>query len=364
MLSIHSKFSLFLPLILAILLVSCSFPSTPKAPAGPHFQDRGAVDNSNTPYLDSQSAAGLEPAASLPEKADTSQALAQDQLPQDSLLVWHLKDIPLAVSDSELDLIAQTGFQLLLPEWGVDDAQASQVLALLDRLESRGLAMVLDGGFSAGAWGFAEDGTDQGKSPVWQEAKMSAWVNALKAHPALYAWDISNEAGENFDLGRHNFRLSLADLQTASSAMRSLDPTHPLILRMHYWDDEDGDFNQLNPFSPGLADIVVLNLYSNYSLDGATPLLPEMIQDSASLLINKITAVDGAVDIWLSLAAYRELPFFVKPSPDALQRDILAALRLNSLSSLGFFGWGSLDYGWYLPRDGADLLTTINQSIN
>ncbi len=285
------------------------------------------------------------------------------KISSDNYFFWHIKDVPLNITDSELDQIKAWGFKVLLPEWGVADTDVKDVENLLDRLAVRDLKIVLDGGFSAGALGFQDDGSDaENQKPVWQKDKITVWLNELKNHPAVYGWDISNEAGENVPNG-DRFKISLLDLKNISREVRSLDKTHPILLRMHYWDEDDGDFGLDNPFDKDLVDIVILNLYSNYSEDGATALLPDMIADSGQILINKIRKIDPAVKIWLSLGAFAELPMFLQPTSVQLTIDHNAAAKLNSFESLGFFGWGESDGDWYLPRDGQDIIKTIRKYI-
>lgn len=275
----------------------------------------------------------------------------------------HLKLIPLNIDDKDLNLISQMGFSVLASEEGVNDIDTEEMKHTLDRIYKHGLKMIVDAGFSSGAWGYKEDGSDDPEQePVWQKEKMQNWVLELKDHPAIYGWDISNEAGENLPNG-NRYRISLAQLKQASIDIRQIDSTRPVMIRMHYWDEEDGDFGRQNPFAPEIADIVMLNLYSNYSLDGQTALLPDMVNDSAKILIDKIAAIDPNVKIWLSLAAFEEQPMFLNPSVTGIRQDIQSVLKLANIESIGFFGWGEPMSNWYLPRDGKEILSAIQVEV-
>jgi hypothetical protein len=333
---IHISIPFFL--ILAIFLTGCTLNSnnSPISPINSQNNDNNSQDEDIAPVT------------------------------KDNQIFWHLKDIPADISETDLDFIATSGYTILMPEWGIDDVSVPDVINLLDRLEQRNIKIVLDAGFTAAAWDInsnIKEKEDGEHSSFWLPKKVESWVSALKTHPAVYGWDISNEAGENM-IEDETFRITLDQLRTASTDVRSFDNTHPIIIRMHYWDEYDGDFNGLNPFDKGIADIVVLNLYSNYSNDGKKVLLPHMIKDSAQILESKIRSVDPDVDIWLSLSAYAEPPMFLKPTPSDLDRDIKASFDLKGFKSIGFFGWGSPDNDWYLPRDGFDLLEVINKNIN
>lgn len=347
MIAVNKQALILFSLILAILLTGCALKLEPtKLSNTPDALDKN-IDQAK--------------AANSNNTIDEQKNNQSKKIP--APIFWHLKDVPLDITDAELDAIKIYGFQVLMPEWGVGDAEINEVKNLLDRLSARKLKIVLDAGFSASALGFRADGTDsKNQKPVWQKDLVSAWINSLKNHPAVYGWDISNEAGENVPNGE-KFKVSLSELKNISRQVRALDNSHPLLMRMHYWDEYDGDFGLDNPFDKNLADIVILNLYSNYSEDGAITLLPDMLKDSGQILINKIKSIDPEVNIWLSLAAFEDLPIFPKQTPGQLNKDITLSQKLSPLESLGFFGWGERDGEWYMPRDGQNLLEVIKNNI-
>lgn len=276
---------------------------------------------------------------------------------------WNMKLVNEDVSDADLDQIKNLGVTVVSGEWGMADAGADAVLKLLDRVQVRGMKLIIN--FSDGsAWGYREDGTDaRSKRPVWQKRKVQRYLRQIKHHPAIYGYDISNEAGENLPNG-DRMRISLTQMREAAKTVRDLAPGKPVILRMHYWDEADGDFGKTNPFAAGIADIVMLNLYSNYQSDEQTALLPNMLRDSGQILVNKILRVDPQAKVWISLAAFHEGPMFIRPTAGDLKRDLAGTLVLQNVFGIGFFGWGPERYpeeppGWYLPRDGANLLEVI-----
>lgn len=282
-------------------------------------------------------------------------------------LSWSMKLVNETVTDKELDLLADLGITVLSGEWGMDEAEPGDLTRLLDRVYARKMQFIVN--FSDGAaWGYAEDGSDApDERPVWQGERVERYIAAIKAHPAIYGYDISNEAGENLPNG-DRFRITLGQMRTAAETVRAIDPNRPIIIRMHYWDNEDGDFTWENPFGAGITNIVMLNLYSNYSEDRVHPVLPRMVEESGQVLVDKVRNVDPKVRVWISLAAFQELPLFVRPRPEDLVRDIAATRRLSGIENIGFFGLGPERYpqegpGWYLLRDGKDLLEVIRQEI-
>ena len=274
----------------------------------------------------------------------------------------HMKLVDIGITDSDLDRIRQLGFSVLNGEWGIGAITPPEMVAFLDRLQQRGLKFVVNLAEGA-AWGYPPGGSfDSEQPPVWQGELVKEYLERIRHHPAIYAYDISNEAGENLPNGAR-MRITLEQLYQAAADVRFIDGTRPILIRMHYWDDADGDFSWKNPFGPGIADIVMLNLYSNYSSDGIQALLPNMVRDSGQRLVNKILAVDHSVRVWISLAAFRDKPHFLKPTMADIRRDVLQAASLEGIDSIGFFGWGSPQNGagWYLPREGAGLLDFIRQ---
>ncbi len=279
-------------------------------------------------------------------------------------ITWGMKLVNENVSDEDLDSLARLGIAVIEGEWGMDEATPAGALQLLDRVAERKMKLIVNFSDEAG-WGYgSEEKTPLDQKPVWQRERVEGYIRLIKHHPAIFGYDISNEAGENLPNGIR-YRITETSLKAAVVSVRNMDPTRPIIVRMHYWDKIDGDFTTANPFTSGIADIVILNLYSNYSEDQKTPLIKNMIRDFGKVLVGKIRAVDPKVKIWISLAAFRELPLFIKPTAENLTRDLTEALKINGISGISFFGWGPERYpdeppGWYLPRDGTDLVQVFS----
>ncbi len=269
----------------------------------------------------------------------------------------HMKLVDKTITDADLDRIKELGFSVLNSEWGMNDVPPTQMLALLDRLQQRGLMFIVNLSDGA-AWGYQPGGNHTAdQPPAWQAARVKGYIERIRHHPAVYAYDISNEAGENLPNGLH-MRITLKQMRKAAADVRFVDKKHPVLVRMRYWDEADGDFSDKSPFGPDVADIVMLNLYSNYSVKGVKTLVPDMVRDSGQKLVDKILAVDGTVRIWISLAAFRDTPHFLKPTVADIKRDTRSAAAIKGVESIGFFGWGSPENraGWYLPREGPELL--------
>ena len=322
---------------------------------GPVIQRMGAETNPATSGSSRTSTATAEEKVVLTHQIDS--------ISSRSPISWGMKLVSKDISDAEIDELHGIGISIVEGEWGMGDATSEEIHGLLDKLEKRNMQLIMN--FSEeSAWGYG-DGSDVSPSqkPEWQNDRVASYVKALKDHKALYGYDISNEAGENLPNG-DRYRISTQQMLAASKSVRAIDASRPILMRMHYWDNDDGDFTSLNPFVSGIADVVMLNLYSNWTNRGNSPDLPNVIEDSAQILVNKIRAIDEDVEVWLALSAFRETPHFLMQTADNLRRDIEAALKVREVSNISFFGWGSKqnvnkELEWYLPRDNAALIEVI-----
>lgn len=290
-------------------------------------------------------------------------------------VIWHMKGVDIEVSLREMQEIRKAGITVLTTEWGMGE-DVEKARAFLDRADTEGLQVVMDGGFTEAAWGYDYDkGFSKDQLPVWQESLVKKWVSTFKGHPALFGWDISNEDGENFPNGfgsslwPEKSSLTIEQLKRASVTVRATDPKHPILLRLHYWDPSPNPFGPGNWFADGIADIVMLNLYSNYSEDNKTPNLPDMISEHGQRHIDDIRRVDPDAKIWIALAAFEaetHVGYFLKPKAPDLRRDIKATEELSGISGIGFLEWGPNEFTaahWYLPQKGSELWQVIQEEI-
>jgi len=285
--------------------------------------------------------------------------------------LYVMKGVDINIPQEDFIKMKYAGISILTTEWGMNKSVA-EARAFLDKAYAAGLKVVMDGGFSWAAWGFAESDwyvLPAGKRPVWQKEKVQQWVEALKNHPAVFGWDISNEAGMNFPSGARarnskwpDTAVTINQLKQARADILEIDPEKPIMLRMAPWDLTQPSFQIDNPFEAGLADIVMLNMYSNYAPTGnATD--PNIVQEKGPGYISEIKSNDPNAKIWVAVAAFKEPGYFQRTATNDLVRDIKSAMNLPHVSSLGFFAWGPIDFGrddaWYLPEDGADLYNVI-----
>lgn len=284
-----------------------------------------------------------------------------------------MKGVGIDIPQGDFVKIKNAGINVLTTEWGME-VTISRAKAFLDKANATGLKVVMDGGFSYTAWGFTNDDWDnlpRGKRPVWQKDRVQNWVKALKDHPAVFGWDICNEYGENLPSGAAAKKsewpktaISLEQLKQARNDVLEIDPSKPILIRTYEWDLDEPPFGLHRPFEAGLAEILMLNLYSNY-LENNKLQWPTVVKDVGDKCVKIIKAKDPNAKIWVSLSAFEEPGIFKKPTTANLTRDIEETFKIPSIDGIGFFEWGP-SYGekrWYLPETGADLWEVIQRNI-
>ncbi len=116
-----------------------------------------------------------------------------------------LKDVGEAYMDhfglTDTDFEKIKGAKVNIIEGNFDSCATDEdVKYLLDQSQKYNLKVIMPAGSGEAEWGYACD-TEKfpvTQGPVWQKEKVVAWVNKWKTHPAIYAWDTSNEAGSVF----------------------------------------------------------------------------------------------------------------------------------------------------------------------
>jgi len=291
-------------------------------------------------------------------------------------IMFSMKGVGINLPQQDFIAMKTAGIDVLATEWGMEE-DISRVRVFLDRAEAAGLRVVMDGGFSARAWGFSDDDWDNlpdGKSPVWQKEIVQKWIMALKDHPAIMAWDICNEFGENLPSGAGmensdwpKSRITTQQLIQAKADVLAVDSTRPIHARMYGWDIGAMPPHVSSLLENRIADIISLNLYSNY-LDKGRLQWPGVISDGGAYFVDSIKKKAPVTKLWMSVAAFEYPPVFQRPAPASLSSDIKYALQIKDLEGISFFCWGPVNQwdaksDWYLPKTGADLWEVIKHEI-
>ena len=289
-------------------------------------------------------------------------------------MVYTMKGVGIDLPQSDFEDLRRAGITILGTEWGMEKG-VGKARAFLDQADEAGLKVVMDGGFSYTAWGFTDDDWEQlpaGKHPVWQKERVQSWINALKDHPAIYAWDISNEYGENLPSGVGvagsdwpRGRLTPAQLAQAKADVLEVDSSRPVHIRMYGWDIDNMQPHIKEVLTQGIADIVSLNLYSNYLVKGQLQ-WPNVIQDAAAYYVQQIKELSPGTVVWVSIAVFEYDDLFRRPTIDGLRHDLKYISLIKDVDGVSFFCWGPVNQwdekcDWYLPQTGAELWGEIKR---
>ncbi|MFN7088734.1 MAG: glycoside hydrolase family 2 TIM barrel-domain containing protein, partial [Candidatus Paceibacteria bacterium] len=251
----------------------------------------------------------------------------------------------LGLIEEDFFLIKNAGFDII--EGSFDICQdPADVKFFLDNAEKFGLKVIMNAGSGEGEWGYeCDENYKPGQKPIWQKEKVRDWVLRWKNHPAVFAWDISNEAGANFPFGparvksggnfEKEYALTLSQLQQAYKDVKSFDPEREIMIRMNGWyfyDYKENFFRPGNPFGKDVADIVMINAYSNvedYYADFVYSVMNRAAE--AILKIEPNTKIIAALGVW------EEPPLWRKPKPEHLIYDYQEALKIDKLIGVAFF---------------------------
>ena len=292
-----------------------------------------------------------------------------------------LKDVGEAAYDhfgltqKDFSAIKEAGFDVIEGNFDIC-AGSEDVQYFLDSSYNAGLKVILNAGAGEAEWGYScDDNFIHEQKPLWQGAKVKQWVATWKGHPALYAWDTSNEDGGTFPFGtggvepdpqwETKFALSAAQLGQAYSDVKSVDQVHPVMIRMNGWyfyDYDEDFFRPGNSFGKNVADIVMVNAYSNVD-----EYFPDFVSTVLLRATRSIYAIDPKVTFIPSLGVWEEPPIWVKPTTAHLTNDYNQALKTENMVGVAFFKYGAPEgEDWYLPsnaRGDAVLWKTIGTLI-
>jgi len=249
-------------------------------------------------------------------------------------------------------------------------ATPSDVLIFLENASSAGLKVILPAGAGEAEWGYPcdEDFSDTLK-PIWQKDAVQAWVKKWSYHPAIFAWDISNEDGQNFPNAQrlddawadNGYAVSLSQLQQAYKDVKAADPGRPIMIRMNGWyfyDYDSNFFRTGNAFGPGVADIVMINAYSNVE-----EYFHDLVATVSNRAFNSIKAINPNAKIIIALGAWGESPMWFKPTVQEFAADINQIKNIDDIYGIGIFKYGAEEGEWLMTKDASDLWSYMSENL-
>lgn len=243
-------------------------------------------------------------------------------------------------------------------------ATDEDVRYFLDESKRVGIGVIMTAGAGEAEWGFACDqhSYPEDQKPVWQKAAVINWINKWKSHSAIVAWDTSNEAGTTFPNASEDHKermITVSQLQEAYKDVKQADPSRPVMIRMigWYFYDHDSDFFRMgNPFAKGVADIVMVNAYSNVD-----EYFDDFVKTVTNRAISNIGMIDPHTKLIIALGAWEEGSMWRLPSPSRLEKEIHTVYEYDNILGVAYFKYGARGSEWYLPDDASELIPIIGE---
>ena len=375
--------TLLLVLAAIVLVGAVAFFIVPNAAVAPGSEDTEEVEEapSADAEVESPSKSNVRPAEDEEEEPEEDAALANIQIVSAGPVVAILKDVGEAaykhfgLVQKDFSDIRSVGFDVIEGNFDMCATDAN-VRFFLDSANAADLKVILSAGAGEAEWGYpCDEEPPEGLRPVWQREAVWEWVSKWKDHPALYAWDTSNEDGGTFPFGtggtdpdpawEEKYSLSTAQLQEAYRDVKAWDPAHSVMIRMNGWyfyDYPEDFFRPGNAFGKDVADIVMINAYAN---------VDDYFKDFVSTVLIRATRsiyeLDPDTKIIPALGVWEEPPIWVAPTRNELINDFNQAVKTESLSGIAFFKYGaSSGSDWFLPsatRGDPVLWETIRELI-
>lgn len=273
------------------------------------------------------------------------------------------------LSPADFNNIKAAGFDIISGNFDIC-ATPSDVLLFLQGAHTLGFKVIMTAGAGEAEWGYpCDENFDSTLKPVWQKELVQAWVKRWAYHPAIYAWDISNEDGQNFpnaggvneNWATEGYALTTKQLQTAYRDVKEADPTRPVMIRMNGWffyDHDSNFFRAGNAFGSGIADIVMINAYSNIG-----DYLNDFVGTVSARANNSITAIEPGAKIIISLGTWEEPPLWFTPSLVNLKNDVSQVNKIDNLLGVAVFKYGAEESDWWMPRDALSIWNEFKDGI-
>jgi len=266
---------------------------------------------------------------------------------------------------SDFNKIKAAGFDIIESNFDIC-APSSDVLTFLEGAKDAGLKVVMTAGAGEAEWGYpCDEQFSSDLKPHWEKDRVQAWVKKWSYHQAIFAWDISNEGGQNFPNAADNdgwenegLALTTTQLQQAYRDVKAADPSRPVMIRMNGWyfyDYDSNFFRAGNAFGPGVADIVMVNAYSNVD-----EYYPDLVTTVATRAHDSVRAVNPNAKIIVALGAWGEQPMWFTPSIAHLNNDFNQAKKTKDLLGVAIFKYGAEDSDWWMVRDASQLWNAIS----
>lgn len=290
-----------------------------------------------------------------------------DPNPVESNKVKVLKDVGEAymdnfgLTDTDFLTIKNLGIDIIEGNFDIC-ATDEDVKYLLDKSLQYNIKVIMPAGSGEAEWGYEcdKDPYPSTQKPTWNKDAVVNWINKWKYHKAIHSWDISNEAGSVFPNPSEDNMLTLEQLKQAYADVKATDSSRPIMIRMNGWYfyDYDSNFFRIgNPFGNKVADIVMINAYSNVD-----EYFTDFVQTVTERAYNSIKQIDPKSEIYISLGTWKEPPLWVMPDINNLNKELQYLISNSNVKGIAYFKYGAENSEWYLPQY-SNLIEFVSQNL-
>ena len=178
-------------------------------------------------------------------------------------------------------------------------------------------------------------------------AKVAAWVNQVKNHPALAGYLTVKEPSWN--------HITVGEMRSLRNAFRTADPNTAHRIYADFGDSPHFG-TTANPWATGIADVLIMNWYPVRISKGYVPDAAKYFP-KVRRIVNSITPGAG---LWVMAQTFGGSKFDQRmPSAAQLERQVVEAIRYAKVDGLVFHTWRNPLYNWVLGTNSA-LKTRLN----
>jgi hypothetical protein len=175
-------------------------------------------------------------------------------------------------------------------------------------------------------------------------SRVGPLVNAVKNHPALYGY-LSVKEPSWIGINRYEIRALYA-------AFKRADPGHPVV---GLWGDIPHFGMSVNPYTAGMADIVMVDWYPVETTTGRNTIYLTSGPTWYKKVRAWVAAKTPAAPIWLMVGTHRYLKPAThkkqRPSQALLSRQVREGFVYLGAKGIAFHTWSNLNYVWDNRRD-------------
>lgn len=175
-------------------------------------------------------------------------------------------------------------------------------------------------------------------------SRVAPLVNAVKGHPALFGYLSVKEPSW--------VGITATEIKSLYSAYRAADPSHPVI---GLWGDIPHFGMSVNPYTAGMADIVMVDWYPVETTTGTNTTYLTTGPTHYKRVRAAVVAKTPAAPIWLMVQTHKYLKPAThkkqRPSQALLSRQVREGFVYLGAKAIAFHTWSNVNYAMDQRRD-------------